>query len=137
MRILALDVGTKRVGLAISDETATISTALGFIKRSDKKFFERISRIVKEDNVKEIVVGLPVSLKGHDNKSTEDARSLAEQIKNRTGAGIIMWDERLTTRQADRALLDAGVDGRKRRTLRDQVSAAIILQNYLDSRKRG
>ena len=133
MRILCLDIGEKRIGVAISDEEALFARGLKSIER-DGKEIERIKKLIEEYNVGEIVFGLPLRLDGSMSTQTEKTLSFIENLKKHISLPFIPWDERLTTKQAENILLQADLSRKKRKKLIDKLSAQIILQNYLDSK---
>src|SRR5665213_1874271 len=137
MRILAIDHGTKRVGLALSDETGTIASPLQFLPAEPAaKLFERLQGIVGERKVEEIVVGLPRNMNGTYGPAAEKAREFVAALKEVLTVPIHTWDERLTTVQAHRFLIEAGMRREKRKERVDQTAAAILLQSYLDHARR-
>jgi putative pre-16S rRNA nuclease len=134
MRVLALDHGTKRIGVALSDETATIAQPLEFIPAEPlAKALERIKEIVVEKQVREIVVGLPRNMNGTYGPAAESARKFAATLREALGIPVKTWDERLTTVQANRFLIEAGLRREQRKTKVDQSAAAILLQSYLEA----
>jgi putative Holliday junction resolvase len=134
MRILALDHGTKRIGVALSDETATIAQPVEFIPAEPlTACLDRIASIVKDRQVGKIVVGLPRNMNGTYGPAAESARKFAAVLTESLGLPVKMWDERLTSAQANRFLIETGMSRQKRKTKVDQSAAAILLQSYLDS----
>ena len=129
-RILGVDVGTKRVGLAVSDPLGLGATPLDVVSRAAS--FERIAGIVEEHDVKTVVIGLPTGLSGGEGKSAQDARNFGGELGRRMGVEVVYRDERFTSRIAEQRLLDTGMKRRERRSAVDQMAAAIILQDYLD-----
>ena len=135
MRILALDHGTKRVGVALSDEMATIAQPLEFIPAQPAaKCLERIKEIASGRGAGEIIVGLPRNMNGTYGPAAESARAFAESLRVAVRLPVKTWDERLTSVQANRFLIEAGVRRNDRKTKVDQSAAAILLQSYLDAR---
>ena len=130
-RCLGIDVGTKRVGLALSDPIGLTATPLDVVDRSDA--VDEIVRLAQIHEVGTIVVGLPTSLGGGEGTSAVDARSLGEELAQATSAEIVYLDERFTSRMAESALLESGMKRRDRKNTIDKVAAAIILQDYLNS----
>ena len=138
MKIMGIDFGTKRMGIALSDELFITAQGADTIQRKDLKAdLEAISNIVSRSNVIEIVVGLPISMNGTHSRKTEEVLEFACILAKAVSVPVKTWDERLTTVQADRAMMEAGLNGFKRRRLADKVASGLILQSYLDSRKRG
>lgn len=131
-RVLGVDYGSKRVGLAISDALGLVAHPLRVVPRD--RAVEEISRLVRDEEVTSVVLGLPTSLSGGEGPSAEQARRLGEEIATAAEVEVILVDERFTTRLADAALLDRGVKRGDRRRRVDKVAAAIILQEYLDRR---
>ncbi|MDP9495373.1 MAG: Holliday junction resolvase RuvX [Actinomycetota bacterium] len=130
-RCLGVDVGAKRVGLALSDPIGLTATPLDVVDRATA--VQEISRLAQIHEVGTIVVGLPTSLGGGEGTSAVDARSLGEQLAEATEAEIVYLDERFTSRMAESALLESGMKRRDRKTTIDKVAAAIILQDYLNT----
>lgn len=138
MKIMGLDFGEKRMGVALSDELFLTAQGADTIQRKDLKTdLEAISNIIKENNVIEVIVGLPVSMDGTHSRKTKEVLEFVDVLSKAVTVPVKTWDERLTTVQADRAMMEAGMNGFKRRRLADKVAAGLILQGYLDSRKRG
>ncbi len=134
MRILCLDVGTKRIGVAISDELKLTAQSLQPIERRGlKRDLALIKDIVKKYNVEKIVVGMPYNLNGERGKMAEIVRNFIEKLKNSTGIDVLEWDERFSTIAVNRVLHDAEVSSRKKKDVVDGLSAVYILQGYLDS----
>lgn len=139
MRILGLDVGTKTIGMAVSDESATIANALKTLRRTRRDADLLCLRtLVEQYGIAEIVVGLPKNMNGSIGERAEQiltfAGTLGEAISSVT---VTMWDERLSTVAAEKVLIAADLSRKKRRQIIDTTAAVIILQNYLDYRKRG
>lgn len=136
MRILALDLGSKRIGVAVSDFTGTVASPLTVIHRSKSRRHdhERIASLVREEEAELLVVGLPLSLSGADGPAARAARSEAKAMTSVVGVPIEMHDERLSTVTAERSLAEADVRGPARRQVVDKVAAAIFLQSFLDRR---
>ena len=130
MRILGLDVGQKRIGAAISDELGITAQGLDTVRREDRASLEKV---IKDNKISEIIVGLPLNMDGTKGKRAEDAILFAEGLKERFSLPVKMWDERLTTRYAEREMIKGDLSRRKRRRLSDKVAAQLILQGYLDS----
>jgi putative pre-16S rRNA nuclease len=138
MRTLAVDPGSKRVGLAVSDPTGTIAQALPTVPAEPESTLAlRVAGIAKEQDVRRIVVGLPLRLDGTHGPEAAAARRLAHSIRQACGLPVEMVDERLTTAAAERSLIAAGVRRAKRRVSIDAVAATILLQGHLDSKRAG
>src|SRR5438105_3127023 len=134
MRILALDHGTKRIGVAISDELKMIAQPLEFVPAVPfTKFLARLEELPHDKEVELILVGLPRSLKGSYGPAALKVEEFVEALKTAVPVPIKTWDERLTSVQANRFLLQAGVRRQDRKGKVDQMAAAILLQSYLDS----
>jgi putative Holliday junction resolvase len=132
-RIMGIDVGTVRVGIALSDELGLIARPFATVRRGGDRVTARgIRDLASENAVDRIVVGLPLGLDGREQRSSADARRLAEVLGEETRIEIVVWDERLTTAQAERALIEGNVRREKRREVIDQVAAALMLQSFLD-----
>jgi putative holliday junction resolvase len=137
MRILAIDHGTKRVGLALSDETGTIAQPLQFLPAEPAaKLWELLRQIVAERKVEEIVVGMPRNMDGSYGPAAEKTREFITALKQVLTVPVHTWDERLTTVQAHRVLIETGMRREKRKERVDQTAAAILLQSYLDRASR-
>ncbi len=138
MKIMGLDYGTKRIGVSLSDELYITAQGTDTIYRKDiKADLDRIAGIIKENNVIEVVVGLPISMNGTHSQKTKEVLEFIDVLSKAISVPVKMQDERLTTVQAERAMMEAGMNGFKRRKLADKVASGLILQSYLDSRKRG
>jgi putative holliday junction resolvase len=135
MKTLGLDVGTKTIGVAVSDALGWTAQGITTIRRStQEEDFIKLDEIIKEHEVSSIVVGLPKNMNGTIGPSGEFCRVFAEDIKEHTGLPIIMWDERLSTMAAEKMLVGADVSRKKRKKVIDKMAAVMILQGYLDSR---
>ncbi len=133
--VLAIDPGSKRVGVAISDPGGTFALPLVVVDRSsDDSYIDRLVELATSRGVDEVIVGLPLRLSGSEGREVDEARALAEALHRRLGVPVHLVDERLTTRQAEASLAGAGVRSRAQRGLIDQVAAAVLLQGFLDSR---
>ncbi|HOK03779.1 MAG TPA: Holliday junction resolvase RuvX [Victivallales bacterium] len=134
-RILCIDYGTVRVGLALSDPTRTIAQARGFIENNNSNLNQlaaKIANIAKENNVNTILIGLPKKLNGSDGRLSSDVKKIAEYLENEFKLNTVLWDERFSSISAENILIDAGVNRKKRKEKVDSLAAVIILQNYLD-----
>ncbi len=132
MRVLALDMGTKRVGIAVSDPDGRVATPLKVVTDPLGQGAREIVALVKRYEVGTVLVGLPVSLSGDEGEQARLVRSQAEKLARLLPVPVEYWDERLTTEQAHRAMMESGVPGRKKKELVDMIAATIILQGYLD-----
>lgn len=135
MRILALDHGSKRIGVALSDELGMIAQPLEYIPAEPlEEFFIRLDQLIQEKAIGEIIVGMPRNMNGTYGPAAEKATEFMGQLKEKHALPIRAWDERLTTAQAQRVLLDAGTRRSQRKEKVDKMAAAILLQSYLDSK---
>ena len=138
MRILAIDPGSKRVGLALSDPTATIAQALATLPAEPVATLPtRIAQLARTNEAARIVVGLPRRLDGSRGPEARAAQVLADAIRKESGLPVEMVDERLTTVAAERSLIEGGVKREKRRLTVDRVAATLMLQAHLDRRRAG
>ncbi len=137
-RILSVDYGERRVGLALSDPTATIASPLPTLTRRKGKRppVAPIARLVEENEVAEVVVGLPLTLEGDDSDWTREVRAFAASLAERTGLPVALQDERMTSVRAERAVRSLGLSKGKREEKEriDAAAAVLILQAYLDAR---
>jgi putative Holliday junction resolvase len=134
MRIVGLDIGTKRIGIAVSDETGTIAQGKGIVSRTtDKEAILKIKEIATESKAEKIVVGLPLNMDGTKGERAEDSIKFAQDLEKETGLGVVLWDERLSTKEVEDVLIASSVSRKKRKKVTDKLAAQIILQNYLDS----
>ena len=133
MRILGLDMGSKTIGVALSDPLGWTAQGITTIRRTKKEQdLEEVHKICKEYNVETIVIGLPKNMNGTIGEAGEKALEFAELLKEKTELPIEMWDERLTTVAAHRAMLEADLSRNKRKKIVDKIAATYILQGYLD-----
>lgn len=138
MRIMGLDIGSKRIGVAISDESAKIASGLSVIKRRPQleDDINMITELIKRHNVKEIVVGLPLNMDGSQGTQAEGVNLFIENLKSHTDIPVASWDERLTTLQGEKILIEADLSRKKRKEHIDKLSAHLILQGFLDYKTR-
>ena len=135
-RVLAVDWGHVTLGLAVSDDLRITAQGLTSLRRvSEGKDLEVIGKYVRDLGVEAVVVGLPKNMDGSLGPSAEAAQSFARSLERALAIPVHLWDERLTTLSAERALLDAGMRRRERRAIVDQVAATMILQDFLDYRR--
>jgi len=133
MRILALDLGKRRIGIAISDELGITAQGMPTILRKNNRTdLAALDRIVKERGVDRILIGNPLHMSGDAGVQSEAARQFGELVGRYTGQEVKLWDERLTTVEASRVLRSSGIGIEKRARAVDQLSAVILLQSYLD-----
>lgn len=135
MRVLGLDLGSKRIGVATSDRSGTIATPLTVIKRSGsvKTDYATIAALVVEEEAQAVVVGLPLNMDGTEGSAAKNARIEVERLATVVGVPVYLHDERRTTVEADRVLMQRSLKAQDRRKVVDQVAAAVILQSWLDS----
>ncbi|MCI1694780.1 Holliday junction resolvase RuvX [Aneurinibacillus aneurinilyticus] len=136
MRKMGLDVGDKTIGVAISDELGWTAQGIETIHREGKKKdYLRIEELIKQYDIGEIIVGLPKNMNGTIGPRGEVCQAFADYLHNRSRLPVKLWDERLTTMEAERMLVSADVSRKKRKQVIDKMAAVIILQNYLDAQK--
>lgn len=134
MRIMGLDYGDRRIGVAISDAFGWTAQGVETIeRRKEGEEFHRIGELAKEHEVEAIVVGLPKNMNGTIGPRGEICMAFAEDLRSKLNLPVHLWDERLTTVSAHRTLLEADVSRKKRKDVVDKMAAGLILQNYLDS----
>ena len=134
-RTCALDLGNARVGVAIDDELGSMAHPRGTLDGRDRKaLLAALAALATEENITRFVVGLPLDMKGGEGEQARRARALAQEIADATGRGVELWDERLTTVPAKRALDASEVRGRRARGRIDEAAACMILQSWLDAR---
>ena len=133
MRILGLDHGSKRIGVAICDELGITAQGLATIERkTPKRDIEEISKFVKEYNVEKIVIGFPKMLDGTEGIQCEKVSKFAKILESKFSLPVIKWDESLSTKDAEEILIEANMSRKKRKKVVDKLAASIILQGYLD-----
>lgn len=136
MRIMGLDVGSKTVGIALSDELGWTAQGLETLKINEEENvfgFDELGKIIKEYDVGKVVVGLPKNMNGSIGPRGEASQFFARELEDRFGVPAILWDERLTTVAAERVLLEADLSRKKRKKVIDKMAAVMILQGYLNS----
>ncbi len=137
MRTMGLDVGSKTVGIALSDELGWTAQGLKTLKIDEEKNefgFDEIGKIIKEYQVNLVVVGFPKNMNGTIGPRGEASQVFASELEQRFSVPCVLWDERLTTIAAERVLLEADVSRKKRKKVIDKMAAVMILQGYLDSK---
>ena len=135
MRVMGLDVGSKTVGVAISDPLGFTAQGVEIIKideEAEEFGFDRLGELVKEYKVEKFVVGLPKNMNNTVGDRAQKSEELKAALERRTGLPVELWDERLTTVAAERVLMESGVRREHRKESVDQIAAAMILQGYLD-----
>ena len=137
MRIMGLDYGSKTVGVAVSDTLLITAQSLEIIRRESenklRKTLARIEQLISEYEVSKLVLGLPKNMNNSEGIRVEKTKEFKEMLERRTGLEVILWDERLTTVAADRAMMEAGIRREDRKNYVDKIAATFILQGYLDS----
>jgi len=135
MRVMALDVGEKKIGVAISDALLLTAQARPTLHRKNLKFdISILGRLAEDNEVHEIVVGHPLHMSGKESLQSEKVARFAEELRNALQLPVVFWDERLTSFAAEQHLEEMGLKWRQRRDHIDKIAAMIILQSYLDSR---
>ncbi len=136
-RVLGLDVGLRRIGIAVSDPLGITAQGLETLQRKNKRYdFERLSQIIREYDVKEIVVGLPLRMSGAEGTQAGKMQEFAEQLRRRFQMPVHVWDERLTSAEANRLLRETDLSIEKRGKAVDRMAAVLILQGWMESRSR-
>ena len=135
VRALGLDLGTKRVGVAIGDRTGTIASPLQVLQRSGsvKRDHEAIAKLVAEEEADIVVVGLPLNMSGSSGPAAQAAIDEAAALATVVAVPVVTFDERRTTVTADRAMMEANMRAQARRRIVDKIAAAVMLQNWLDA----
>jgi putative Holliday junction resolvase len=138
VRVLGIDLGAKRIGVAVSDRSGTIATPLTVVQRSGNVAADhrRIAALVAEEEAERVVVGMPLSLDGSMGPAARAAAAEAEVLASVVGVPVETYDERLTTVSAERSLMEARMRAEARRRVVDKVAAAVMLQSWLDGQPR-
>ena len=137
-RILGLDVGSKTIGVAVSDPLGITAQGLETIRRQNKRMdFERLEKVIQKYEVAEIVIGYPLRLSGAEGTQAEKMQSFARTIQERFHLPVHLWDERLTSAQASRVLRDSEMSIKRRSEVVDRLAAVLILQSWMDRRTAG
>jgi putative holliday junction resolvase len=132
-RLMGIDAGERRVGVAVTDELRTIASPVATVVRGKSEAGE-FRQLVERYGVEGIVAGLPKGMSGREGQQASDARDYAERLAESLGLPLRYWDERLTTAMAERSLIEAGHSRGKRKEIVDAVAAALMLQSFIDSR---
>ena len=133
-RVLALDLGKRRIGLAMSDELGLTAQGLETLERTNiREDLGKLSQLIAEKNVSLVLMGQPLHMSGHEGRQSEYTRDFAGRLQKATGVAIQFWDERLTTVEAQRVLRQSGIGIQKRAHAVDRLAAVILLESYLDS----
>lgn len=140
MRIMGLDYGSKTVGVAVSDGLSVTAQGVEIIRRKEenklRRTLARIEELILEYEVQEIVLGCPKHMNGTEGVRVERTNEFKDKLERRTGLPVTLWDERLTTVEADRTMMEAGIRRENRKDHVDMIAAVLILQGYLDRRNR-
>jgi putative holliday junction resolvase len=137
MRALGLDVGERRIGIAVSDPDGRLALPVRTYERRGRGDAAAIAEVARAEAAEVIVVGLPLSMDGHRGAQAEAAAGFADELRAAGPLEVVLWDERLSSLEADQHLRASGRRGRQAKGLRDAIAAAIVLQAYLDSRRGG
>jgi len=138
MRTMSLDVGTKTIGIAVSDLMGIIANGVETIQRTSKeRDYKRLAELIKEHDVDTLVVGYPKNMNGTVGERAQICEAMAQELKETfpTLKEVVLWDERLSTVAATRVMVDADISRKKRKKVIDMMAAVVILQNYLDSKQ--
>ena len=136
MRLIGLDVGEARIGVAASDPTGTLASARTVVqRRPEGAALQALQRIIEEEEAQAVIIGLPRSLSGELHEQAALVQAFAERLRSQITIPLEFWDERLSTVAAEREMRAAGTRRDRRRAMVDAVAAAIILQNYLDAHR--
>lgn len=136
MRIMALDVGDRRIGIAVSDELGLTAQGRPTLKRLRvDQDIERIRKLAEEAGIDLIVIGNPIHMDGAESRQSQKVSRFADRVRKTLGMPVLLWDERLTSFAAEEHLRELGMNWRKRRALVDQVAAVFILESYLRERQ--
>ncbi|HUA14314.1 MAG TPA: Holliday junction resolvase RuvX [Verrucomicrobiae bacterium] len=135
-RVLGLDVGTRRIGMAVSDPLGITAQGIETLERKNKRHdFEWLARVIRDYEVKEIVVGLPLRMSGSEGTQSEKMRVLAAELEKKFALPVHLWDERLTSAEANRFLRETELSIEKRAKAVDRMAAVLILQGWMESRR--
>ncbi len=136
-RILALDLGKRRIGLALSDELGITAQGIDTLHRTRlREDLAKLGQLIRENNVSLILMGNPVHMSGDEGRQSDYSRDFAKRLQESAGVDVKLWDERLTTVEAQRVLRESGISLHKRNQAVDRLSAVILLESYLDSLAR-
>lgn len=135
-RVVGLDVGSKRIGVAVSDPLGITAQGLPTIRRKNKRLdFEQLGKIIRAYEVSEIVLGYPLRLSGTEGTQSIKMQAFAEELEKKFGLPVHLWDERLTSSQANRVLREAEISIERRSQAIDRLAAVLILQNWMEARQ--
>lgn len=134
-RVLGLDVGSRRIGIAVSDGLGVTAQGLETLERKNKRYdFEYLRRVIREYDIREIVVGLPLRMSGSEGTQSEKMRAFAEELEKKFKMPVHLWDERLTSAEANRFLRETELSIDKRGKAVDRMAAVLILQGWMEWR---
>ena len=137
MRILAIDYGQKRIGLAVSDPLGFTAQGIEtLLNRGAKQVIGDLNKVCQENSVAEIVIGLPVNMNGSMGPKAEEILKVVSLLEKETGLPVKTWDERLTSREAGRLMIEEGLSRQRQKLNSDRLAASLILQSYLESRRK-
>jgi putative Holliday junction resolvase len=134
MRSLGLDHGKVRIGVAISDPLGITALPLEFIK-NNKEAIKAIIEVIKKYSVSKVVLGMPRKMDGKEGEAAENVRKFGKEVSKASGVELEYWDERLTSKMAEKGFIEAGMSREKRRSIIDSTAAAIMLQGYMDAKR--
>ena len=129
-------MGEKRIGIALSDPLGLVAQAFEVVERKGERIFSRLKEIIANFGIEEIVVGLPLKEDGSVGPQAEKVLNFVKELETRLGVPIKLWDERYSTQEAEKILLEANQSRSKRKRIKDKLAAAIILQGYLEMRRK-
>ena len=138
MSILCLDVGARTIGIAVSDSLRIVASGIGQLRRGNpekNKELEHIKELIFQHKVDKLVVGLPLNMKGDEGEQARRVRNFVDQLSSGIEIPVVLFDERLSTVEAEKVLREAKVSILKRRKVKDKIAATVILQNYLNSQR--
>ena len=136
MRVLGIDLGSKRIGIAVSDRSGTIASPLVVLARTKSSALDHqaIARLVTDEEAVAVVVGLPINMSGQESPASRSARAEAKLLIKVLNVPVYLHDERRTTVEADRIMMERNMNAKERRLVVDKVAAAVLLQSWLDAR---
>jgi putative holliday junction resolvase len=135
-RILALDVGKKRIGLAVSDALGISAQGMPTFQRTRiRDDFRRLAELIREREITMLLVGKPLHMSGDESRQSGYTREFGERLRQESGLPVVYWDERLTTVEAERVLREGGASLEERKKAVDRLSAVLLLESYLDARR--
>ncbi|MFQ5794579.1 MAG: Holliday junction resolvase RuvX [Candidatus Bipolaricaulia bacterium] len=136
VRILGLDLGERRIGLAVSDPTGTIASGRGVYTRQRlDQDLDHLERLIEAEGIIEVVLGYPLNMDGSIGERAQQTLAFKEELEARVEVPVVLFDERLSTAEAERVLIEADLSRRRRKRVIDELSAVVILQSYLDWRR--